>query len=149
MSQFLNVVTRWDWLWSFIYRQKNLKPHTVVLLFSSRGSPGAAIWRCDYTRRQPSIEVPLVPSSGRMRGSNTILYYHRWSLGYNNTTVWNLTVLHFSKWPRGSQPWIPASKMYCYATGWASSKQLHLSGAFIVSQEQSKNIYTQEDVMIL
>lgn len=66
--------------------EKNLKPHTVVVLFSSRGSPGAAIRRSDYTRRRPwSILVPLVPSSGRMRDNTapdkptiTILYYHTW-----------------------------------------------------------------------
>lgn len=111
LLQYSNLVKRWDWLWSFIHRQNILKPHTVVLLFSSRGSWGAAIWRSDYTRGLvQSIWIPLVPSSGRMRdnmATNHPSIITHGSLGYNNTTVLNLTVLHFLKWHRGSLPWIP------------------------------------------
>lgn len=83
----------------------------TVFLRRLAGCCNMEIWL--HQKTSMVYKVPLVPSSGRMKDNKAadhpLLYctITHGSLGYNTTTVLNLTVLHFSKWHRGSEPWIP------------------------------------------
>lgn len=115
MSQFSNLEMLWDWLWSFIHRQKKSETSyrgRSVFVQRLTGSCNTEI-----RLHQKTTMVYFSPSSSLFwedegqHGPRQAYYYytilsHVGPLAVNTTTVL-LTVLRFSLWHSRSQAWTP------------------------------------------